>query len=301
MPPEVSTRENPFLNPYQKSRGGCAAQLAVKDGPRCEFGARVAGVLLHCKIAGDTDFHARAIRLNYRQNNGTGWMTMGEMTRMTMADGADIAVYHAPAVGARRGGLVLIQEIFGVTDHIRELCDDYAAEGYEVLAPALFDREHPGFEAEYTGVDFDRAVELARVLHPFEPSLSEDQACITSLRAEGGPVFIIGYCYGGSVAWRMAQTSDDVAAASAYYGSLVPTMFKDEAPRCATIAHFGRFDAGIPMEGVEALIARDHPTVQIFVYDANHGFNSDRRKDYHEPSADLAWERTLALFKACGG
>ncbi len=84
------------------------------------------------------------------------------MIKMKMSDGAEIAVYHAQPLGERKGGLVLIQEIFGVTDHIRELCDEYAADGYEVLAPALFDREHPGFEAEYSGGDFERAVELAR-------------------------------------------------------------------------------------------------------------------------------------------
>jgi carboxymethylenebutenolidase len=225
---------------------------------------------------------------------------MGQMIRMTMSDGAEIGVYHADAKGERRGGLVLVQEIFGVTDHIRELCDEYAEDGYEVLAPALYDREHPGFEAGYTGPDFERAVELARKLHPFELSLKDAQTCIDALKGKG-PVFITGYCYGGSIAWAMAGQSDDLAASSAYYGSLVPTMFADQAPKCASIVHFGRFDTGIPMEGVEALIAKRHPTAEIFVYEAGHGFNSDRRKDYHEPSADLARERTLALFKACGG
>ena len=222
------------------------------------------------------------------------------MIRMTMSDGAEIAVYHAEPKGERRGGLVLVQEIFGVTDHIRELCDEYAADGYEVLAPALYDREHPGFEAEYTGPDFERAVELARTLHPFALSLKDTQTCIDALKAKG-PVFITGYCYGGSVAWAMAGQSDDLAAASCYYGSLVPTLFIDQAPKCATIAHFGRFDTGIPMDGVEALIAKAHPLAEVFVYEAGHGFNSDRRKDYHEPSADLARERTLTLFGACGG
>ena len=225
---------------------------------------------------------------------------MGQMIRMTMSDGAGIAVYHTEPMGERRGGLVLVQEIFGVTDHIRELCDEYAEDGYEVLAPALYDREHPGFEADYTGPDFERAVELARKLHPFELSLKDAQSCIDALK-DKGPVFITGYCYGGSVAWAMAGQSDDLAASSAYYGSLVPTMFADQVPKCASIAHFGRFDTGIPMDGVEALIAKKHPTAEIFVYEAGHGFNSDRRKDYHEPSADLARERTLALFKACGG
>jgi carboxymethylenebutenolidase len=226
------------------------------------------------------------------------------MIKMKMSDGAEVAVYHAEPTGKRKGGLVLVQEIFGVTDHIRELCDEYAADGYEVLSPALFDREHPGFEAEYTGRDFDRAVELARTLHPFQQSLADAQTCIGALKGAdgcGGPVFITGYCYGGSVAWAMAGRSETLAAASCYYGSLIPTIYADAIPKCATIAHFGRFDTGIPMEGVEALIAKEHPTAQIFVYDANHGFNSDRRKDYHEPSAELARERTLGLFAACGG
>jgi carboxymethylenebutenolidase len=226
---------------------------------------------------------------------------LGQMIELAMDDGAEIAAYHVEAQGERRGGLVLVQEIFGVTDHIRELCDEYAGDGYEVISPALFHREAPGFECDYTGAQFDEAVRLARQVHPFEQSVADAQTCIAWLKAKGGPVFITGYCYGGSVSWRCAQLSDDLAACSSYYGSMVPTLFIDPAPKCATIAHFGRYDAGIPMEGVEALIAREHPTAQIFVYDANHGFNSDRRKDYHEPSADLARERTLALFEACGG
>jgi carboxymethylenebutenolidase len=224
----------------------------------------------------------------------------GSMLTLSMSDGAEIAVYHAQAKGARKGGLVLIQEIFGVTDHIRELCDEYADDGYEVLSPALFHREAPGFECDYTGPDFERAVKLARELHPFDLSLKDAQTCIDRLKGKG-PVFMTGYCYGGSVTWALAGQSDDLAAASAYYGSLIPTMFADQTPKCATIAHFGRYDQGIPMEGVEALIAKAHPTAQIFVYDANHGFNSDRRKDYHGESADLARKRTLGLFAACGG
>ncbi|WP_235188468.1 dienelactone hydrolase family protein, partial [Sphingomonas sp. FUKUSWIS1] len=145
----------------------------------------------------------------------------GTMESMTMSDGATIAVYHAQPTGDRRGGLVLMQEIFGVTDHIRNLCDDYAADGYEVLAPALFDREHPGFEADYSGDGLARGIELARQLHPFELSLTDVQTCIDSL-APTGPVFVVGYCYGGSVAWFAATRLNGVAAASGYYGSMIP-------------------------------------------------------------------------------
>lgn len=216
-----------------------------------------------------------------------------------MADGASVAAYHARPAGDRRGGLVLVQEIFGITDHIRELCDDYAADGYEVLAPALFDREHPGFEADYTGDGFAEAVRLAREVHPFDLSLADVQSCIDAL-APAGPVFVVGYCYGGSVAWFAATRMTGVAAASGYYGSLIPAA-ADEEPKVPVILHFGRHDTGIPMEGVEKVAAKHWPHATVHVYDAGHGFNSDRRKDYHEPSADLARARTLALFRAHGG
>ena len=226
---------------------------------------------------------------------------MGETIKIKMSDDVEVGVYHARPEGERKGGVVLVQEIFGVTDHIRELCDEYAAEGYEVLSPQLYDREHPDFESGYANADYERAVELARKLHPFEQSVSDAITCISWLKEQGDTVFAMGFCYGGSVSWRCGQLSDDLSAVSSYYGSLVPTEFIEPAPKCAAIAHFGRYDMGIPMEGVDALVAKEHPTAQIFVYEAGHGFNSDRRKDYHSESAELAKERTLGLFKVLGG
>lgn len=222
----------------------------------------------------------------------------GRMIRMRMSDGAEIGVYHVEPKGERRGGLVLIQEIFGVTEHIREQCDLFADEGYEVLAPALYDREVPGFEASYSEEDVQRAIQVARQLHDFEVSLKDAQTCIDVLKAKG-PVFMTGYCYGGSVTWAMAARSGDLAAASGYYGGMIPTMANLE-PKCPTILHFGAHDHGIPMGGVQR-VAELHPEVAVHVYDAGHGFQSDRRTDYHEPSARLARERTLALFRAHGG
>lgn len=222
----------------------------------------------------------------------------GRMIRMRMSDGAEIGVYHVEPKGERRGGLVLIQEIFGVTEHIREQCDLFADEGYEVLAPALYDREVPGFEASYSEEDVQRAIQVARQLHDFEVSLKDAQTCIDVLKAKG-PVFMTGYCYGGSVTWAMAARSGDLAAASGYYGGMIPTMANLE-PKCPTILHFGAHDHGIPMAGVQR-VAELHPEVAVHVYDAGHGFQSDRRTDYHEPSARLARERTLALFRAHGG
>lgn len=232
---------------------------------------------------------------------GKGVRAMGETVRIATDDSYELPAYHAEPEGQRRGGLVLIHEIFGVTEHIRELCDEYAGEGYEVLAPNLFDRVEPGCALSYTGADWQRAVQIAREHHDWEQGLRDTQRCIDWLKREGGPVFIVGYCFGGSVAWRMAQTSDDLAAASCYYGGYIATRFADDPPKCATICHFGRYDSMVEFAEVEKLAAVGHPTAQIFVYEAGHGFNSDRRKDYHPDSAELAWQRTLMLFKACGG
>ena len=222
----------------------------------------------------------------------------GTMEPMTMSDGATINVYHVHPAGERRGGIVLVQEIFGITDHIRELCDGYAADGYEVLSPALYDREEPGFEVGYTGPEFARAIELMKT-HPVETSVADIQTCVDALK-DKGPVFVVGYCYGGSMAWFAATRVTGVAAASAYYGSLIPAA-ADEEPRVPVILHFGRNDHGIPMEGVDKIIAKDWPNATVYVYEAGHGFNSDRRDDYSPESAKRARERTLALFHANGG
>lgn len=222
----------------------------------------------------------------------------GGMLSMAMDDGAEIGVYHVEPAGGRRGGLVLVQEIFGVTEHIREQCDRFAADGYEVLAPALFDREAPGLQASYEPEDVQKALRIARQQHPFEQSVQDVQTCIDALRSKG-PVFMVGYCYGGSVSWAAASRCEGLAAASCYYGSMIPKLI-DDNPRCPTIAHFGRHDRSIPMQDVEQL-QRRHPDVPIYIYEAGHGFNSDRRTDYHAESANLARERTLELFRANGG
>lgn len=223
----------------------------------------------------------------------------GRFVRMTMSDGAEIAVYHCEPRGERRGGLVLIQEIFGVNTHIRSVCDDYAAEGYEVLAPAIFDREHPGFDVGYDAAGMAAGVALARQQHPFDLTLADTQTCIDALR-DKGPVFVAGYCYGGSVTWFAATRMAGVAAASGYYGSLIPAAAA-EVPQCPTLLHFGRHDHGIPMDGVEKVIAAGHANLTVHVYEAGHGFNCDQRPDYDAASARLARERTLALFRANGG
>jgi carboxymethylenebutenolidase len=221
------------------------------------------------------------------------------MIKMTMSDGAEIGVYRVEPKGARRGGLVLIQEIFGVTEHIKETCDKFADEGYEVLGPALYDREAPGFAVGYSPEDIQLAIKIARTEHPFELSIKDSQTCIDALKDKGA-VFITGFCYGGTVTWAAACQCDGLAAASAYYGGQIIQM-NDWQPKCPTILHFGETDHGIPLSDVDKI--RDaHPDVKVYVYEGcGHGFNSDRRTDYNEAAHKLGMQRTLDLFRANGG
>jgi carboxymethylenebutenolidase len=178
------------------------------------------------------------------------------------------------------------------------LSDGYADEGYEVWAPALYDREAPGLQAEYTPEDVQKCIKIARGEHPFQLSIDDTQVCINGLK-DKGPVFITGYCYGGSVTWAAACKCDGLAAASSYYGGNIGQM-ADWQPKCPTICHFGEHDHGIPMDVVNK-VKELHPDVPVYVYDAGHGFNSDRRSDYNEAAAKLGRQRTLELFRANGG
>lgn len=225
-------------------------------------------------------------------------MARGSMIRMTMRDDAEIDVYHVEPSGARRGGLVVIQEIFGITDHIKAVCDGFADDGYEVLAPSLFDREEPGFLTGYSPGEMQRGVRMSREIHPFELSVADACDCVAALK-DKGPVFMVGYCYGGSVVWAAACECDGLAAASSYYGRLVPEMADGQA-KCPVICHFGEHDSGIPLDGVKRFQAA-HPEVPVCIYDAGHGFNSDRPDHHNEVAATLARQRTLNLFRANKG
>ena len=221
---------------------------------------------------------------------------MGEAISLTSPhDGFTFGAWRAPAQDARRGGLVVIQEIFGVTPHIRGLADDFAAEGYETIAPSLFDRLAPGFSvaADTEGVAAGRAWSEAT---PWDQVAGDLSACVAALTP---PVYIVGYCWGGTAAWLAACRCEGVAAVSSFYGRRIPELVS-EIPRCPIILHFGRRDASIPPAVVQA-IAETHPDVPIHLYDAGHGFVSDRGADYHRDAAHLARLRTLQLFARSGG
>lgn len=221
---------------------------------------------------------------------------MGETIRLeSRHDGFEFSGYHAAPMDARRGGLLLIQEIFGVTDHIRELAEGFAEDGYEVIAPSFYDRLEPGFAADYSQPAIQKGVEYSQAT-PWDQVAGDAQAAIDALQ---GPVFVTGFCWGGAATWLVACRCDGVAAAAGFYGRRISELV-DETPRCPTILHFGKTDASIPMEKVEEIRER-HPDVPIYLYDAGHGFVSDRRADYHPDSARLARLRTLAHFSKHSG
>jgi carboxymethylenebutenolidase len=209
-------------------------------------------------------------------------------------DGFEFAAWRRPASDARRGGLIVIQEIFGVTDHIRSTAAAFAAEGYETLAPSLFDRRERGFTAGYDPVCVARGRELSEAT-PWSEVAADLAACAAALAP---PVFAVGYCWGGTAAWLAACRLEGLAAASSYYGRRIPELLT-EIPMCPLIAHFGRRDPTIPAE-VVARVGEAHPDVPLYLYNAGHGFASDRA-DHDPDSARLAWLRTLQLFARHGG
>jgi carboxymethylenebutenolidase len=217
---------------------------------------------------------------------------MGETIRPTASDEHRFDAYRAGARDTRKGGVVVVQEIFGVNAHIREVCDRFAADGYEAIAPALFDRVRPGVELGYAEPGIEEGRELATAVG-WDGPMRDIWAAATAIQADGR-VGVVGYCWGGTWAW-LAGCRLDVGCVAAYYGRLI-VDFLDEKPRCPVIMHFGAEDTTIPLDNVDNIRAA-HPDVPIHVYEgAGHGFNCDHRAAYNPAAAALALQRTLALF-----
>ena len=217
---------------------------------------------------------------------------MAKRTLMS-ADGFELGAWEALPSSTPRGAVVVIQEIFGVNKHIREVVDGYAAEGYAAIAPQIFDRVERGIELGYEESDMDQGIEIAFSKLQMPNTLGDIQAAV-SAASEHGKVGVVGYCFGGLLTWLSACQLDGVAAASSYYGGGVAGQ-ANLTPKCPVIMHFGEKDAHIPMTDVEKIRAAQ-PNVPIYVYDADHGFNCDHRASYDAESAKLAKERTLAFF-----
>jgi len=216
---------------------------------------------------------------------------MGETISLTADDGHKLGAYRARPEGAARGGLVVIQEIFGVNGHIRSVCDGFAADGYDAIAPALFDRAESGVELGYDEAGMTRGRAIRGQLE-WDNAVRDIAAALAALSGEG-KVGVVGYCWGGSLAW-LAATRLGPACAVSYYGGQI-VQFKDESATCPVLMHFGDKDASISADDVAAIRAAQ-PDVPVHIYPAGHGFNCDQRADYHAESAALARERTLAFL-----
>ncbi len=218
---------------------------------------------------------------------------MGQMITLTAADGFELGAYRAQPAGTPRGGLVVLQEIFGVNPHIRSVADRFAAEGYLAVAPALFDRVQPGVELAYDQSGMQEGVALNK--RTVRADTLKDVAAAVAAAAEGGRVGVVGYCWGGTLAYASACDVTGVAAAVGYYGGGIAAML-DEKPTVPVMLHFGERDDHIPMDDVSKINAA-MPQVPVYAYPAGHGFNCDARGSYDKPSADLALGRTLAFLR----
>jgi len=220
---------------------------------------------------------------------------VGHDITLTADDGFELGGYRADPAGTPKAAVVVIQEIFGVNHHIRAVCDRFAAAGYTAIAPAIFDRIERDFQSGYSPDEV--AVARKFVAAPDWPAMLRDtQAAIDAVR-DVGPVGIIGFCLGGSVAYAAATKLGGLKAAVGYYGGAI-VRFADDKPTVPTQLHFGEKDSGIPLADVETIKSK-RPEVEVFVYPgAQHGFGCDERASYDKPSADLAWRRSLDFFAA---
>ncbi len=221
---------------------------------------------------------------------------MGEKIRLTAEDGFEFTAYRAAPEGSPRGGVVVIQEVWGVNSWVRSVADRFARHGYLAVAPGMFDRLDFGYESEDYGPG-QREI-IAGLMQKFDHETALlDVAATVAAAAEGGKVGITGYCFGGRVSWRAAHHGLGLSAASGYYGGGV-LSYLDLAPTVPLEMHFGDQDKGIPLEQIEALKAK-HPAVPIYVYAAGHGFcNSDRPESFDADACTKASARTLAFFRA---
>ena len=218
------------------------------------------------------------------------------MAQLTLEakDGHSLGAYLATPASDSKGGVVVLQEIFGVNAHIRDVCDRYAAQGFHALAPALYDRSSVrNAELDYTKEDVQRGRAL-REEFSWDDTMHDIQAAIDVLTRSVDKVATVGYCWGGTIAF-LSATRLPVAGAVVYYGGQIIPYVHEQA-KAPLLMHFGAKDASIPPEMVQQ-IREAHPQADIHVYEADHGFNCDRRGSYDEKAATLAGERTLAFFE----
>lgn len=212
------------------------------------------------------------------------------MIELTAADGHKLDCWIQDAEGDRRGGLVILQEIFGVTDQLKGVAKHYASKGYEVAIPALFDRHEKGAVIPFDQGPKGRDMMLASDL---DQTLADIDAAVKKLASKGGKVAVMGFCWGGGLALRAAQKLD-IAGGIAFYGTRLP-QYLDCPLRAPMLGHFGKKDDHVPAEMLDQ--ARAYlPEWEIHMYDAGHAFANDARPTYVADAAALAHERTAAFL-----
>lgn len=219
---------------------------------------------------------------------------MPETIKLTASDGHTFDAYRADPDGAPLGGVIVIQEIFGVNVHIRDLVERWAAVGYTAIAPALYDRWEPGFETGYEPADIERGRAHKTTANEHLDGVMEDVDAARAAIADVGRIGAVGYCWGGFVTY-LAACRLDIQAASGYYGGGIPDVV-GETPKCPTTLHFGDSDASIPLSDVEA-VRSAQPGVGIHIYEAGHGFHCDMRGSFDPRATAIAGMRTMRLFE----
>jgi len=217
---------------------------------------------------------------------------MGRWQTLMARDGHEFSAYLAAPEGAPRVAVVVLQEIFGVNEHIRRVVEQYAAAGFLSIAPALFDRVGRNIELGYGPKDMEQGVGY-RLQIDDAKALLDIGAAVNVVR-HAGRVALVGYCWGGQLTW-VAAGALRVQAAVGYYASRIWEKL-ERLPTCPVMLHFGELDKNIPRERVEQVRAA-FPQAIYYFYPADHGFNCDARSSYDAPSAKLAWERTQEFLK----
>jgi carboxymethylenebutenolidase len=228
-------------------------------------------------------------------------MIMGNFTALKAADGHELQAYVAMPAGAAIGGLVVVQEIFGVNQSIRDVAESYAKEGFVAVAPAIFDRYERGVELGYDGGDMQKAVGLYGKLNPDTVLLDIAAAYEEAKSKSGKDVAVMGFCYGGLTSWLGATRGETFemqpACTIGYYAGGIGSVAAEE-PSCPVLLHFGGADSHIGPEQVEA-VREAHPEVEVYMYSgAEHGFANHMRPSFNADAAKLAGERTLAFLRA---
>ena len=218
---------------------------------------------------------------------------MGKNVELSASDGHRLDAYVAEPAGKPRGAIVVIQEIFGVNSHIRAVADGFAADGYRAVAPAMYDRVQRKYETGYNPPDIQAGLDIRKQI-PWDKSMLDVEAAREHAKG-AGKVGIVGYCWGGSVAWMASARVTGLSAAVCYYGGSIPEL-ANEKPKCPVMLHFGESDQSIPLDKAKQ-VAAAHPEATTYYYKAGHGFNCDQRGSYDATAAREARGRTLEFFR----